>query len=174
MSNRIYICGIKGEYIEYLRHFDDTVRIDLTGTRKYIGILFKVNGQKYYAPLASPKKKYYRISDKALDLYKLDGGKLGVINLNNMIPVPDSAVIFINIEDEPNYKYRNLLRDQARIIMSNREVIKNKAKVLYSVVNSGEQPNLNKRCSKFKLLEEKCKIYEVEDEVAATQNIDHE
>lgn len=99
------------------------------------------------------------MSNEKIDLYKIDGGKLGVINLNNMIPVPETEIIRFNIDDEPDEKYKILLRKQARKIDRERETIIGKAKLLYSIVNSGEQPNLNKRCSNFRLLEEMCRKY---------------
>jgi len=159
MTLDLYLCKIEPEYIEYLRQHDCNIRTDDTGRRKYIGVLLEVNGHKYYAPLSSPKEKYFKMNDKQLDLHKLNKGKLGVINLNNMIPVPDSAVIRFNIEDEPDIKYKNLLRNQAKIIKSEQAIITHKAKTLYSVVNSEKQLNLNKRCSNFKLLEERCCEY---------------
>lgn len=169
MSKRIYICAIEGDYIEYLRRFDDTVTIDATGTRKYVGVLLEVNGHNYYAPLSSPKAKFYRMSDKALDIFKIDGARLGVINLNNMIPVPDLAIIRVNIEDEQDERYKNLLRRQSRVLQSNRVDIKSKATILHSVVNSGTQPRLNQRCSNFSLLEEKCSMYGVVEEITIEQ-----
>ena len=41
---------------------------------------------KYFAPLSSPKEKHSRLKN-TLDLLKIDGGKFGVINFNNMIRV---------------------------------------------------------------------------------------
>ena len=125
-----------------------------------MGVLLEINNHNYYAPLSSPKDKFNKISDKALDIYKIDDGKLGVINLNNMIPVPKSEVIRINIDDQEDSRYRSLLRKQARIIMANRDEIKDKSLKLYSVVSSGNHPHINKRCSNFYLLEEKCSEYQ--------------
>ena len=89
MGNRIYICSITNQYVEYLRNFDDVVRENKEERRRYIGVVFEINNQKYYAPLSSPKKNM-KNKWKAPDIFKIDKGYLGVINLNNMIPVPDS------------------------------------------------------------------------------------
>ena len=40
----------------------------------------------YYAPLSSPKEKHIKLKPK-LGLLKINYGKYGVINFNNMIPV---------------------------------------------------------------------------------------
>ncbi|WP_425059017.1 Endoribonuclease ToxN [Sporomusa carbonis] len=172
MRNKIYICSITDQYVEYLRKFDDVVRENREGRRKYIGVVFEMNNQKYYAPLSSPKLKYEKISEKAPDIFKIDNGNLGVINLNNMIPVPDNEIIRIDIESIDDEKYKNLLRNQAKFINSNHEKIKKKAKVLYSIVKSNTNLNLNKRCCNYKLLEIKCREYENINairEIAATQ-----
>lgn len=160
MSNRIYICSINTDYLDYLRQFDDKVSEDKKQNRKFVGVLLEINEKKYYAPLSSPKSKHKSISDKALDIFKIDGGRLGVINLNNMIPVPDTAVIRLDIENEPDEKYKNLLRNQAKIIHSKHDDIKKKAKRLYGIVNSGSQPILNSRCCNYKLLESKILDFE--------------
>ena len=177
MSNKIYICSINNAYLDYLREFDAKVSEDKTHKRKFVGVLLEINEKKYYAPLSSPKPKHIAISDKAPDIFKIDGGRLGVINLNNMIPVPDAAIIRLDIENEPDEKYKNLLRNQAKIIHSNNDNIKKKAKRLYSIVNSGSQPNLNSRCCTYKLLESKCLEYglpskgTIEEVAAATEQM---
>lgn len=76
-----------------------------------------------------------------------------------MIPVPGTEIIRLNIEEVADEKYKNLLRDQAKIIMMNHKKIKAKAKLLYSIVNSGANEKLISRCSKYKLLEIKCCEY---------------
>ena len=159
MKYRIFICSITSEYIDYLRKFDSRVRENNEGKRKYIGVLFNIGDKKYYAPLSSPKPKHLKIKDKAPDIVKIDGGKLGVINLNNMIPVPDSEVNIIDIERIPDEKYKNLLRKQADFIGSHEKLIIKKAERLYKIVNSGKQPRLNMRCCDYKLLEIKCLEY---------------
>jgi len=159
MSNKIYLCAIKDDYIDYLRQFDKIVLKNKNGKRKYIGILFEIDDKKYYAPLASPKPNHVKISNKAPDIVKINNGKLGVINLNNMIPVNESEIISFNINNVKDEKYKNLLRDQVKYIQSNRKNIIKKAKRLYSIFNSGKHPIINARCCNFKLLEIKCAEY---------------
>ena len=48
---------------------------------------------KYFAPLSSPKQKHLKMKND-IDFYKLSNGKLGAINFNNMIPVPDGSYTF--------------------------------------------------------------------------------
>ena len=43
------------------------------------------------------------------DFHKIDGGRQGAINLNNMIPIPSSELILVDINNIPDKDYRNLL-----------------------------------------------------------------
>lgn len=61
----------------------------------HVGILLTVNGCHYYVPISSAKPKHQRMSN-SLDFHKLQDTDTGylyaVLNLNNMIPVPDSCI----------------------------------------------------------------------------------
>lgn len=61
-----------------------------------MGVLFEINSCKYFAPLSSPKAKHMLMKNQ-IDFYKIDRGKLGAINLNNMIPVIDGEYKYANI-----------------------------------------------------------------------------
>ena len=51
---------------------------------------------KYYAPFTSPKPKHLKMKN-GKDFRKIKQGEYGAINFNNMIPVPDSTLILIDI-----------------------------------------------------------------------------
>ena len=76
------------QYCDYLRKFDNKVPYNCgeKELRPFIGVLFKVNDLMYFAPLSSPKTNHIKMKSK-LDFFKLDNGKLGAINFNNMLPV---------------------------------------------------------------------------------------
>ncbi len=171
MANSDFVlCGIENSYLTYLRAHDSTVSLDPTQNRKFIGVLFEINGFKYCAPLTSPKPKHARMSDKQPDIYKIDGGALGLINLNNMIPIFDEGVIIdIDIEQEKNAHYKALMKKQMIHLRKDEEPIKKKAKKLYSIVKSGKQPKLNDRCCKFLLLEGVASLYNTAQTAAAVQ-----
>ena len=111
----LYFIKVKEKYTEYLKRFDSKIQDNscLKNNKPYIGVLIKNdNGQKYFAPLSSPKEKH-KIFDKLQKENKLpvdvfiirdfDEKILGIINFNNMIPVIDSAIIYFNIKEDPNY-----------------------------------------------------------------------
>ena len=85
---------IKDDYIEYLKAFDSSVSDNKRETRPYVGVLINIDGVDYYAPLTSPKPKHLTMKN-SIDFRKIDGGRLGAINLNNMIHVASSALFVL-------------------------------------------------------------------------------
>ena len=113
---------VSDEYINYLKQIDSKVPNNYQGTRPYVGVVVDISGTKYYAPLTSPKPKHQKMKNDK-DFRRLDGGKLGAINFNNMIPVPDSEITLINIAQEPDEKYRRLLQNQYAFVQRDKETI---------------------------------------------------
>ena len=87
MNSNFKIIKIDSDYCDYLRKFDKRVCFNagVKDLRPFIGVLFIVEGHEYYAPLSSPKPKNKHLKN-TLDLVKIDNGRLGVVNLNNMLP----------------------------------------------------------------------------------------
>ena len=96
MRNNIRIYEIKTEYIKYLSQYQKHLFMHDNGKekRKYIGIILEINSVKYFAPLSSFKEKHKKMAE-GVDFIKLKD--YAVININNMIPVPMSQVIEIDI-----------------------------------------------------------------------------
>ena len=154
---KLKLYKISDNYIEFLRETDPVnVKHNKNQRRPYIGIVFKINQLLYFAPLASPKSKHLHMKN-SLDFIKIEHGKLGAINLNNMIPVSPDAILEFDIskEEEP---YRNLLYGQLKYIDKNADEICSKAEKLYRSVTQYHS-YLEKRCAKFKELEEKSLLY---------------
>ena len=86
--NTLKLVIVDSNYCDYLRKFDNKVVYNYTNksTRPFIGVLFNVGNIEYFAPLSSPKAKHLTMKNK-IDFIKVDNGKLGVVNFNNMIPV---------------------------------------------------------------------------------------
>ena len=102
---------IKDDYINFLRKYDKTVADNKEESRPYVGTIIEIDGNKYYAPFTSPKPKHKKMKN-GLDFRKIENGNLGAINLNNMIPVVESAVIPINFRDIKDANYKKLLQKQ--------------------------------------------------------------
>ena len=118
---------------------------------------------KYFAPLSSPKQKHLKMKND-IDFYKLSNGKLGAINFNNMIPVPDGSYTLIGTKTQSltyqEQKYKALLRNQLRWLNPDGEKLRDIASNLYmNRINNTLPVRIQKRCCDFQLLEEKCKEY---------------
>lgn len=87
-EEKLHFYEVSDEYIEYLSEYDRRIMYSKVETRrfkrKYIGILLKINGVNYIAPLSSYKEKHDNMKD-GVDFIKI--GTKAVINLNNMFPV---------------------------------------------------------------------------------------
>lgn len=155
---------IKDDYIEYLRKFDSKVPENKEESRlfsrKYLGVLFEINGYRYFAPLSSFKDKHERMSEQ-LDFIKIvnERKKYAVINLNNMIPISEKALIEFDINEEPDKDYKNLLIAEFIICKNKEEKIKKNAKKLYEVVTINKTERFVNRSCNFILLEKKSKEY---------------
>ena len=114
-------------------------------------------------PLTSPKDKF-RDKKSSVDFIKifdeskkLKGGRyklIGVININNMIPVTDNVISRIDLsikkDDTPAVRhYKELMQNQLRWCRKNVDVIENRANKVYRLVVT--QPD--KRSLQFKKLE---------------------
>ena len=154
---RLKFYNIDNKYINYLYQFDNKVPYNKNLKRPYIGIVIEINKIKYFAPLFSPKKSHTKYSDNPT--YIKIGTQYGIIRFNNMIPVVDRALKYIEFNNIKDEKYRNLLLAQNNFIQKNTNIIRKKAQKLYKfVVIDRKEFFVNLSCN-FKLLEEKSKKY---------------
>ena len=162
------------DYIKYLLQFDSHVGyVDYGDKLKlHIGTLIELNGIKYYVPVSSAKTKHQKMSN-SLDFHKLEDKDskflYAVLNINNMIPVPDQYIVqlkynkvqefrkFSNEKQRTNYIY--LLQKEKELIDLDSDIIQRKALKLYEKCLRIPDSSLAKRCCKFNLLEEKSKHY---------------
>jgi len=155
--SRLKMFIIDEKYIEYLRIYDNKVAYNKNSKRPYIGILIIQNKQKYFAPLSSPKPKHMKLSNKAIDIWKIDNGKFGIININNMIPCPMQVLTEAIPMIKNDEKYKKLLENQLSSINSDRDILLDRIK---RFVNRYNEKNLDhkvlERCCDFELLEKKC------------------
>lgn len=157
----IAIYTVAVEYTDYLRRFDKRVPMEHTGAlqRPYIGVLLSVNGISYFAPMSSPKLKHRKL--RGIDVYRIDDGRLGIVNLNNMLPVPEACIRLVDIAHEADGKYKALLEKQLRLLRADKEKLFKKARKLYNLRIKGHLPeSMNDRCCDFALLEQKLPEYQ--------------
>lgn len=118
-----------------------------------------MRGHKYYAPLTHPKEKFKTMKND-VDFMRIEGGTLGAINFNNMIPVVDCAVEKINTNEIKDWKYKLLLINQIRFFdLHDTEIVDRATKLYRSIKQGTARDAVKKRCCDFALLEKKSKLY---------------
>lgn len=169
------IFNIDSEYIDYLKQFesniDYNIKVENKHKRPYVGIVFEIENYLYFAPLKSPKKKYDLCMKSHTDIILIDDGKMGIINLNDMIPVPKAKKdkLLTEVEYKTNVndgkeivKYKNLIQDQINWCnkTDNKKIILKKALRTYNLYDKLPDNNkLKQRCCNFKNLEKMCTAY---------------
>ncbi len=153
---------VSPKYCDYLRKFDNKVpynNLDKKG-RPFLGIVFTVGHFNYFAPLSSPKAKHRKMKNK-IDFLKIENGKYGAINFNNMIPVNENDLTLLEYQNIKNKKRKYLFIAEYRWCSTNEKRILNKARNLYfSVMNKDLKEHILNRCCDFELLEQKCQEWQ--------------
>jgi protein AbiQ len=169
---------VNNDYINYLRKYEDKIRKNTDPsykkTRKYIGILINIDDLKYIAPLSSPSSSDYidingvmtlrSSNDSKTFMYRtLPNGQvhyMGKILIHNMIPVIDGQYNLYDLDNEQDSHYKDLLQNQYKFILDNKDVIVNRAKRLRVFkLNSPVKNDYWKAINNFKLLEDVCNQY---------------
>ena len=159
--NKLDFYTIQDDYIAYLSTYDKRVCYNKNHKRPYIGIIFKVYNINYFAPFTSPKPKH-KTMNRAIDYIKIDNGNLGLINLNNMIPVSLDLCEKIKVKDVKNDKYNILIQKQYKQCNKKdnyEDIIKSARRLYHFVTNNNCGDNLKARCCDYKLLESKYLLY---------------
>ena len=150
---------IKDEYIAFLKQYDNKVPENKNESRPYVGVVLEINGIRYYAPFTSPKEKHKKMRNTH-DFRKIEGGLYGAINFNNMIPVVDDVLIYIDINSVEDIRYKSLLQNQYRAILADSAQIKATAKMLHTILMKDEntlsthEKKIKSRCCNLRLLEQ--------------------
>ena len=141
--------GLFTKYISYISTVEKNVfsskENDRNHTRKYLGIVYSINGYNYYIPLSSPKNSDYRMENGVQKIRgsivpiiritsQSSSGELelkGTLKLSNMIPVPASELTLYDMEHEPDLFYKALIHKEMLFIRKNKNKIIQNAKILY-------------------------------------------
>lgn len=162
------------KYINYLTQFDSHVGYVEYGERLklHVGTLLTIGDFHYYVPISSAKPKHQKMSN-SLDFHKLRDESTrylyAVLNINNMIPVPDNCLTQLKYNqidcfrsfksDKEKTDYIYLLQKEKFLIDNIQNTLQNKAMKLYQKCIAKPDSSLAARCCNFKMLEEKCLSY---------------
>ncbi|WP_181859682.1 type III toxin-antitoxin system ToxN/AbiQ family toxin [Vibrio harveyi] len=133
---------VSNGFISQLKEVDDKVRDNKT-SRPYVGVVIEVEGFKYLSPLTSYKPKHDELKDSNPLIFKMhevgdESVKLGMLQLNNMIPVLDSEITLLDLESQ-SPKYKGLLEKQQKFLRKNQDAITEKAEDLRNKVIAAKQ-----------------------------------
>ena len=159
MKSNLRIYEVKSAYIKFLSNYQEHIFSQNEGKdkRKYIGIVLEIKGIKYFAPLSSFKDKHKKMRE-GVDFIKIKD--YAVVNINNMIPVPESQIVNLDINKEKDPSYKYLLQAESREINRQKNRIKKNAEIVYShKKHNGDSTALSKRTNDFELLEKLCAEY---------------
>lgn len=174
------IYSVSDRYISYLREKFPNVysnKIDnRTHTRKYVGVVIKIEEFRYYIPMSSPKESDYQIAgdNKVIKksiipiiriVVKNSVGEKelkGTLRISHMIPVPESELELYDLENEPDEAYKDLVQNEIIFIRKNHGKIMNNATVLYKQKQENDTTaGYVKSALPYKEIEELCKQYQV-------------
>lgn len=170
---RIY--RVELDYIKFLHeNYDNKVQYNSTMTdqynssRPYAGVVLEIGGVSYFVPLESPRDNHKTIKESDYVL-KIEGGRYGLIGLNNMIPIEKEQLISFDINTDKN---RDILKAQFIFLSRNRKSICSSALKLYK--RRTERPTKFDRqvCCDFIKLEQGLRDYKMTlsiRQVAATE-----
>lgn len=118
----------------------------------FVGIVFQVNGFKYYAPMS-----HYKVQKPNNILINIATDKKnpikGSIRLNYMFPVLDQYIKQVKINNINDIKYKRLVQKELRFCIDNAKDIKAKAlKTYLDVLLESDSKLLSNSCD-FQLLE---------------------
>ncbi|MCH5349378.1 MAG: type III toxin-antitoxin system ToxN/AbiQ family toxin [Oscillospiraceae bacterium] len=157
------------KYIRDLSNADDNVlsvspQIN-KNERPFVGIVMVLDEKEYCVPLTSPKDKFEGKSK--IDFIKIPDPKLknsngspvtiGILNINNMIPISRQYISKIDLSESSDIdkKRRILLQKEIHWCRKNLSVIQNRANKVYKAVTEAPDKNKNliRRCCDFRKLE---------------------
>jgi protein AbiQ len=170
---KLYFYYIDMKYVRNLGKVDDNVMSVSPQSgkqnRPFIGVVTILNNKKYCIPLTSPKAKFRGKSGvdyiKIFDDKKVDSHGtniiIGVLNINNMIPVDEAVIsrvdLKINKQDSSAVAHsKELLQNQLNWCREHSDIIERRANKVYDLVvnNPNKNMSLISRCCNFKKLED--------------------
>ena len=173
-NDKIVLVKVSMKYPNFLRDtVDNKIPQEHTDNdnqpRPFIGILIENNQHQFVIPISSPKPKHIKMQN-TIDFHKINGGKYGAINFNNMFPIieDDNVCEIIDVQLNENcpkseLQYRNLVRNQLTWLnlKQNKTIVLQKAEKLYNSYISGKlNEKVRARCCDFIKLQEQYVNYQ--------------
>jgi protein AbiQ len=176
--DKLQLYNVSDRYINYLRKTEKKVYSSKEGQRshmrKYLGVVFEIQGYKYYIPLSSPKESDYveiagrkEIRKSTLTIIRItadsESGEKelkGTLRISNMIPVPDEELKLYDVEKEQDSLYKDLIQKEIIFIRKNKKKIMKNAELVYKQKKEGKSTaSYMNAILDFEKLEKLCNNY---------------
>lgn len=178
MIHDFKIYSVSDRYINFLKERCPNVYSNKEShrvhTRKYVGIVLKIEDFCYYIPMSSPKKSDYQAAGKNKVIKKSivpiirivvknsQGVKelKGTLRISHMIPVPESELELYDMEHETDLVYKDLVQNEVIFIRRNKTKIENNARLIYKQKSEKDtSAGYVKSALDYKALENYCLEY---------------
>lgn len=156
---RLRLYKIEDKYIRFLHGADFRVQYNKQERRPYIGVVLTIGEYNYFVPMESPKPNHDKVKS-GIHIMRLAGGHYGLLGFNNMIPVQEENLIAVDIAQEPDAKYRELLINQLVFCNKHRNTIREHALKTYEAVTEKKTEFYTRICCDFKKLEKASSHYD--------------
>ena len=175
--------SVSDRYIEWLRKdFPNVYSNKINArihTRKYIGVVLKIDKYNYYVPMSSPKDSDYQITGSKKVIKKSivpiirivvknatgDKELKGTLRISHMIPVPASELILYDLENELDSTYKDLVQNEIIFIRKKHEKIIANARLLYKQKKVQDiTAGYVKSALDYQALEKLCDLFENTEE----------
>lgn len=150
---------ITDKYVRYLHSRDRRVQYNKDKSRPYVGVVLYVGEYRYFVPMESPKQNHANIKP-GVHIMRIEGGSMGILGFNNMIPVHTTAVEPLDMNSIDDPKYVALLQRQISFINRNKADVLNHAHKTYYKAIKDKSGFLGSICCDFKKLEWACSKYD--------------
>ena len=155
----LIICRVTDKYVRFLHSRDSRVQYNKGASRPYVGVVLYVGEFRYFVPMESPKPNHANLKPGS-HIMKMDGGRLGLLGFNNMIPVRDDTLLPVDIDALEDANYADLLRKQAYFCNRNKTAILDRASRTYYDTVTGANKFFLRICCDFKALEKACRQFD--------------
>lgn len=166
----LYFYTVKMKYVRNLMNIDHKNITSISiqnrkNKRVFLGIIIMLDGHKYCIPLSSvgEKSKYQQMSNN-ITFRKITDSKgkmIGVLNINNMIPVREEYLTLFHLEhseadDEKQRKYKEHCREELKWCREHEDEISMLARDLHKMVCEDIPFKKRSICPDYRLLEKEC------------------
>lgn len=176
------IYSVSDRYMEYLEENCAKVYSNKmnhrTHTRKYVGVVLKIDKFLYYVPMSSPKNSDYQIAGEKFVIKKSivpiirmihrnskkEKELLGTLRISHMIPVPESEITLYDIDNEIDERYKDLIMNELTFIRENETKIIKNATVMYKQKMEAADIGYVKSALPFHQIEQLCLKFEEENQ----------